>query len=114
VTRVVPAPAILRPYVPPRIRGGIGMPQTRSLQAKVALAFLAVIVGFVGAIVYVPVALWPVAERAESIPERRAEAVRVLGEVRGAARELRSAALLAYQPQWGSRLQRRSRSVPSR
>jgi hypothetical protein len=62
------------------------MLHARSLQLRVALAFLSLIV------LYVPLALWPVAQRAESIQTHRAEAVRTLGEVRGAARELRSAA----------------------
>jgi signal transduction histidine kinase len=73
------------------------MLSARSLQLRIAVAFLGVIIGFVGAVLYVPLALWPVAQRAESIQTHRAEAVRTLGEVRGAARELRSAALLTYQ-----------------
>ncbi|MFL5303034.1 MAG: sensor histidine kinase [Anaeromyxobacteraceae bacterium] len=82
------------------------MPHARSLQLRIALAFLGLIVGFVGAVLYVPLALWPVAQRAESIQTHRAEAVRTLGEVRGAARELRSAALLTYQAQWDESLTR--------
>jgi signal transduction histidine kinase len=82
------------------------MPQTRSLQLRIALAFVGLIVGFVGAAVYVPLALWPSAERAESIQRSRAEAARALGDVRRPARELRAAAVLTYQAKWDKSLAR--------
>jgi signal transduction histidine kinase len=74
----------------------VRLPQTRPLQLRIALAFVGLIIGFVGAAVYVPLALWPGAERAESIQRSRAETARALGDVRGAERELRAAAVLTH------------------
>jgi len=82
------------------------MPQTRPLQLRIALAFVGLLVGFVGAAVYVPLALWPGAERAEYIQRSRAEVARALGDVRGAARELLAAAVLTYQAKWDESLAR--------
>jgi signal transduction histidine kinase len=71
--------------------------RTKVLQLKIGLAFTAIVVGFLGAVAYVPFALWPPAQRAEAIHENYAESVRALSELRGQAREVRGAALLAYR-----------------
>jgi signal transduction histidine kinase len=75
-------------------------PQARPLQRRIALSFAVLIAGFVGAAVYVPLALWPGAERAEALQLHRADAAQVLGEVADAARGLRSAAEQAYAARW--------------
>ncbi len=76
------------------------MRHTRVLQLKIGLAFAGIIFGFLGAVAYVPFALWPSAERAESIHLDYAESVRALSELRSYGRGIRVAALLAYQSQW--------------
>jgi signal transduction histidine kinase len=80
------------------------VPQLRSLQRRIAIAFAGLIVGLVGAAVFVPLALWPGTDRAESIQRAHADAVRALGEVRDATRALRSAAVLTHQAQWDGTL----------
>lgn len=72
------------------------MPRSRLLQVKVAGAFAAVLVGFVGTAAYVPRALWGYTLRAEAIQKRYAAAVGILAELRGCGREIRQAALLAF------------------
>jgi signal transduction histidine kinase len=82
------------------------MPHTRPLQLRIALAFVGLILGFVGTAIYVPLALRPSVERAESIQKQRADAVRALDEVRDAARQLRAATVLTYYAQWDRSLAR--------
>lgn len=72
------------------------MSRGTSLQVKVAAAFAAVIVGFVGTAAYVPRTLWRYTERAEQIQKRYTGAVEVLAELRGCGREIRHGALLAF------------------
>lgn len=67
------------------------------MEIKIAVAFAAVVAGFVGAVAYVPLALVPSTRHAERIQHRYAEAVRGISELRACGREMRSAALTAYQ-----------------
>lgn len=73
------------------------MQRSRALQLKVTAAFAAVVVGFVGTAAYVPRSLWGYTLRAEEIQRRQAAAVGVLAELRGCGREMRQAALLAFE-----------------
>jgi two-component system sensor histidine kinase SenX3 len=82
------------------------LPQTRSLQRRIAIGFAGLIVGLIGAAVFVPLALWPGTDRAETIQRAHAEAVRALAEVRDATRMLRAAAVYSYQSQWDASLAR--------
>jgi signal transduction histidine kinase len=77
-------------------------PPTRTLQLRIALAFAGLIVGFLGAALYVPFALWPVAQRAESVQRYRADATRALSDLTDAARDIRAAAVMAYSSSRGA------------
>lgn len=76
------------------------MERSQALQLKIAIAFAAVVVGLVGALAYVPLALWPSVRRAEDIQNRYAESVRSLAELHGCGRDIRRAALIAYEARW--------------
>ncbi len=82
------------------------MLQKRSVRLKIGLAFLAVIAGFVAAVTYVPLALWPSVKRAEDIQHSYAEAVRGLAELRGCGFAIRTGALMAYQARWDDGIDR--------
>jgi len=89
---------------------GVPMERKReTLPLRVGLAFVALAVGFVGAVVYVPLALRPLTLRAESIQYDLTESVRTLTDLRGHGRDLRTDALLAYEAQWDRSIDRESR-----
>ncbi len=68
------------------------------LPLRVGVPFAALALGFLGAVLYVPLALRPLTQRAEVIQHELAESVRHLSNVRGAARDVRmEALLLAYE-----------------
>ncbi len=68
------------------------------LPLRVGVPFAALAFGFLGAVLYVPLALRPLTQRAEVIQHELAESVRHLSSVRGAARDVRmEALLLAYE-----------------
>jgi signal transduction histidine kinase len=92
----------------------VRLPQTKPLRLRIAFAFVTLIVGFLGAVVYVPLALWPSAERAESIQRSRAEVAHALANVRGAVRELRATSVLAYQTKWDESLRREEQERAAR
>jgi signal transduction histidine kinase len=73
-------------------------PKNVRLPLRVGLPFAALAIGFLGAVLYVPLALRPLTARAEVIQHELAESVRLLSGVRGYARDVRSEALLlAYE-----------------
>ncbi len=72
---------------------------------RVGLAFAAVMIGFVGAVVYIPLALQPLAlqplaRRAEEVQQNYALSIRQLSELRGYLRDARMASLLLFQSRW--------------
>ncbi len=72
--------------------------QNVRLPVRVGLPFAALAIGFLGAVLYVPLALRPLTQRAEVIQHELAESVRHLSGVRAYARDIRSEALLlAYE-----------------
>jgi signal transduction histidine kinase len=81
-----------------------------TLPLRVGLAFAALAVGFLGTVVSVPLALQPLAARAEAIQHDLAASVRALSDLRANGRDLRGEALLAYQAQWDRSLDREARA----
>lgn len=79
------------------------------LPLRLGIPLAALAVGFAGAVLYVPLALEPMALRAEAIQHNLAESVRALTELRGAGRDLRTEALLARQAQWDASIDRDAR-----
>ena len=72
------------------------MARPTDLQLPIALAFAAVIVGWFGTLVYVPLALLPQRARVAVIQHNHVESVLVLSEMLGEVREVRQASLLAH------------------
>lgn len=72
------------------------MKPSQALQVKVAAAFTAVILGFVGTAAYLPRALWSYTSGAQQIQEQFGGVVAVLTELRGCGRDVRQAAMLAF------------------
>lgn len=79
------------------------------LPLRLGIPLAALAVGFVGAVLYVPLALGPMGRRAEAIQQNLAESVRALADLRGVGRDLRTEALLAYQAQWDPSIDRDAR-----
>ncbi len=76
------------------------MEQTKArLPLRIGIPFAALAIGFIGAVLYVPLALRPLTVRAEDIQHNLAESVRTLADLRGSARDAQVEALLAYQAQ---------------
>lgn len=71
-------------------------PRTRTLQLAIAAAFLAVVIGSLGAAGYVPYVLWGYTSGAERIQRRSAEVLRRLAALRGCGRDIRRNALGAF------------------